>query len=233
MNGQIPINWNASPLIETKKITIKRGLSLISKYHYLGGIGRSFMVYGTFVNCELIAVVCFSTPCSEILRSSILGSDNKKHVIELSRLCLKPKCKIPATKIISLSIQELKCERKKREMIPIHAIISFADSRQDHHGGIYQAGSWLYTGQSIRSSNYYFVDQKGSIRHPRQNGINISKKKALSNGWKVVHPKKQNIKFRYVKIIGSKKQKKKFKRLLKLDILPYPKPEFETCSNPI
>ena len=221
---QIPINWNIAPLIVTKKITIKRGLSLISKYHYLGGIGNSSMVYGTFLGSELVAVVCFSTPCSEILRSSILGSENKKHVIELSRLCLVPNCKIPATKIVSMAIQELQRERRKRGMIATHAIISFADSRQDHHGGIYQAGSWLYTGLSIRRNNYSFVDEKGVTRHPRQNGINISKEAARARGWRVIKPKKKNIKFRYVKIIGTKKQKKKFKRLLKLEVLPYPKP---------
>jgi hypothetical protein len=44
-------------------------------------------------------------------------------------------------------------------------IISFADERQGHHGIIYQAGNWIYTGKLKSTPMYY---DKGKWCHQRQ-----------------------------------------------------------------
>lgn len=42
-------------------------------------------------------------------------------------------------------------------------IVSFADSEQGHHGGIYQATNWLYLG----SKEYHAYRVNGAIVHPK------------------------------------------------------------------
>jgi hypothetical protein len=46
-------------------------------------------------------------------------------------------------------------------------IVSFADTSQGHHGGIYQAGNWVYSGQGA-SAKFYMIH--GKLTHPRTLG---------------------------------------------------------------
>lgn len=39
-------------------------------------------------------------------------------------------------------------------------IVSFADTSEGHHGGIYQAGNWIYTGQQPQTTEYLAPDGK-------------------------------------------------------------------------
>lgn len=45
----------------------------------------------------------------------------------------------------------------------LRLIVSFADTSQGHHGGIYQAGGWIYTG----SDEYHAYRVLGKMVHPR------------------------------------------------------------------
>jgi len=48
----------------------------------------------------------------------------------------------------------------------IRLVVSFADSTQGHHGGIYQATNWLYAGKT--ASCVFYRDPKGKLWHPRR-----------------------------------------------------------------
>ena len=48
----------------------------------------------------------------------------------------------------------------------LRLLISFADPNEGHHGGIYQAAGWIYTGQC--SPSYKYQDRRGHVWHPRQ-----------------------------------------------------------------
>jgi hypothetical protein len=47
----------------------------------------------------------------------------------------------------------------------LRLLVSFADPRLGHHGGIYQAGGWVYTGDSSPSKVY--LDRAGREHHER------------------------------------------------------------------
>lgn len=47
----------------------------------------------------------------------------------------------------------------------LRLVVSFADPSKGHHGGVYQAGGWIYAGQSSPSSVY--VDKSGKLWHER------------------------------------------------------------------
>lgn len=54
------------------------------------------------------------------------------------------------TKAIHLSLSALRSDYKTCQ-----AVVAFADPVHDHHGGIYQAASWMYTGKSIGKQQGY------------------------------------------------------------------------------
>jgi len=49
----------------------------------------------------------------------------------------------------------------------LRLIVSFADTTQGHHGGIYQAGNWIYSGQG-NAAKFYMIH--GRLTHPRTLG---------------------------------------------------------------
>ena len=204
-----------------EKISHVDAMSIISNFHYMKGASPASQHWGAFIDGVLIGVVSYSVPVGETVRSMLFGEKYKDNVKELSRLCLVPNCPIPASKIVSQSIKKLNEWRQKNNFAIVHGIISYADSGQGHHGGVYQSMSWIYTGDSVYNQNKYH-DQTGRARHHRQNGYIITPEMAKSRGWTVKRVK--SIKHRYIKIIGSKSQKKFFRKCLKLNNLPYPKP---------
>ncbi|MGV2431812.1 UNVERIFIED_CONTAM: protein Mom, partial [Pseudomonas aeruginosa] len=68
---------------------------------------------------------------------------------ELTRIALKNH-KTPVSKILSIAIKFLKKQNPKLKLI-----VSFADPEQGHHGGVYQATNWIYSGQSGESYKYF------------------------------------------------------------------------------
>lgn len=79
------------------------------------------------------------------------------HVCELTRVALT-RHESYTSRILSISLKFL------REKCPnIRLVISFADSEQLHHGGIYQATNWLYAG-TVKTHGYKI---HGKIEHPK------------------------------------------------------------------
>jgi hypothetical protein len=60
--------------------------------------------------------------------------------VELTRVALTAH-KLPVSKILAISLKWL-----KKQSPGIRLIVSYADSGQGHHGGIYQATNWIYNG---------------------------------------------------------------------------------------
>lgn len=54
----------------------------------------------------------------------------------------------------------------------LRLIVSYSDPYEKHHGGIYQAGNWIYTGTS--AGCYFFQDKNGRVWHPRNVGEDLS-----------------------------------------------------------
>ena len=210
--------------IRVIKIRRKIAREFYRKYHYTKGCSNNAMSYGVYhsVTYDLLACVSIQVPCSENVRASILGEAYKSNVAELGRLAIKQDINISASMILPIVINTYIKERHTRGMHPIYALVSYADSEQGHHGGVYQAMSWIYTG-SFPTSKAFYKDDTGRIRHPRQNTKNISKVEARAKGWSVIV--KAGIKYRYIKMIsGSKRFRRKILKGSRYQSLPYPKP---------
>jgi hypothetical protein len=67
---------------------------------------------------------------------------------ELTRIALTHH-ETPVSRIIKIAIIFL-----IKNSPGLRLIISFADSEQGHHGGIYQATNWIYTGMTLQADEY-------------------------------------------------------------------------------
>jgi hypothetical protein len=76
---------------------------------------------------------------------------------ELTRVALN-KHDAPVSKIMSIAFKLLK------QISSMKLIVSFADPEQGHHGGIYQAGNWIYAGMTKGADEYLY---KGRRYHGR------------------------------------------------------------------
>jgi len=179
----------------------------IKENHYSRGSHNApYPCYGLYDGYNLIGVLMYSTPCSENVRSSIYGEDRKNEVIELSRLhILDITPRNTESWFISRTIKRLKIDKPE-----ITAIVSFSDLTENHQGIIYQATGFKLDGKTSKSR--FYRDDMGRLRHPRQNGKNITVSEALKMGWKVENRLSKN---RYIKII---KEKKKEHNLFTLEI---------------
>lgn len=150
-------------------------------------------------------VVVFSIPANKNLEPFIF--DTPVQLRELARLWAADGHKpFALTQALSAIIKQF-----RRDEPQVKALVSFADPNQDHHGGIYQAASWNYTGQSSESRAYMLPD-----------GTPVSRR-AFHTGSKSYVPTLPVIKLpgklRYIKLLDTRVRKH-----LKLALKPYPKP---------
>ena len=133
---------------------------------------------------------------------------NNLYVCELTRVALR-KHKTPVTKIIRIALKMLKKKCPKMRLV-----ISFADAKEGHIGKIYQAGNWIYVGQTADRTPLYFF--RGRWMHPRQVGsLGFSVK-----GWPEELIKRVPAKFKYLMPLDQEMRNK----IMEIGIVkPYPK----------
>lgn len=196
------------------------GKKFIVQHHYSKGVHNGPMCFGLMKNGTLVGVCAFAAPSSENVRASLFGEEYKDSVTELHRLVLLDEVpKNAESFFIVRALRELKKQRPY-----YRAVISFADPTQNHVGTIYQATNAIFCGSSSPAT--FYLDADGRLRHPRQNGKNVTAEMAAELGWT---PTKREGKYRYVYLLGENKTElKQLKRLFKLEAQPYPKAVLES-----
>tara|TARA_Y100000356_G_C11163776_1_gene237483 strand:+ start:77 stop:751 length:675 start_codon:yes stop_codon:yes gene_type:complete len=176
---------------------------------------------GVWENKKFIGVVLFSRGACKHLGDFI--KLDQTQVCELTRVALN-KHKSPVSKIISIALKFLKKINPNMKLI-----VSYADQTQGHHGGIYQAGNWIYVGTG--GGNTFFMI-KGKLTHPRSLGATTfspnKKREAKFKGLSVIQRAKTIDPLAYsVKVKGKHKYMMPLDKNIKNDILklskPYPK----------
>ncbi len=119
------------------------------RWHYSKCIPKSKLVkIGVWESDKFIGVVIFGVGATGTLvkRYGLKMTEG----CELVRIALG-KHETPVSRIVSIAIKML------RKIAPgLRLIVSFADPEQGHHGGIYQAGGWMYAGRSSASDEYIY-----------------------------------------------------------------------------
>ena len=117
-----------------------------------------------------------------------------------------------------------------RQLPQPNVIVSYADTSQNHHGYIYQATNWIYTGLSAKRPDYKIkgldlhsasitdslgrTDKKEGIKQ-----VELLREKYGDDFYMEDRPRKH----RYFYFIGNKKQRKEMRSNLAYKIEPYPK----------
>ena len=198
-----------------KKIERKDTLDWLLNIHYAKRIPTISYSFGLFVNNILKGVVTFGNPAGANVCSCICGEKYRKEVLELNRLVLIENKKNYASFLVGNSLKLL----PKPSLI-----ISYADINYNHHGYIYQATNFIYTGKAKGREKFLDINNKDIPERT------LASKYKRANMCRSDYMKLHNItltkqlpNYRYVYIIGNSKQKKQRLKDFKLKILPYPK----------
>jgi hypothetical protein len=169
--------------------------------HYAKRLCSISYSFGLFEKNILIGILTIGKPASNQLCIGVCGVEYSKYVYELNRLCVNDNLeKNVLSYFVSQSLKQI-----NTDMI----LVSYADTKMNHNGYIYQATNWIYTGATKERTDIGFEDNKHS-RHYDKN-IDYSIRKNRSS------------KHRYIYFLG--KLKKQFIKKLKYKQEPYPKGE--------
>lgn len=132
-------------------------------WHYSGThpatITKPFRV-GAWEGGTFIGVVVFTCGVGQSLNAPY--GIGRQEICELQRVALKKHAN-PVSRIVAIALRFLKQSNPSMRLV-----VSFADTYQGHHGGIYQAGNWIYAGMTDLSVAYF--DKDGRQVHPRNVG---------------------------------------------------------------
>lgn len=188
-------------MINIKRIENKESLDFILNKHYAQRKPSISYAFGLFIEGKLNGVLTIGKPASNALCEGVLGKEYKEKVYELNRLVINEN--LPKNTLSFFVGKALKM-LKDEDLI----LISYADEAMNHHGYIYQATNWIYTGKTKDRTDKYTPNGKHS-RHYTDEYKHLRKYRSS--------------KYRYVYFTNRKKAKKYIK-ILKYPIIPeYPK----------
>lgn len=129
----------------------------VEHWHYsrVMPVGKTVKA-GVWEGGKFIGVVIFARGANCNIASPYGVS--QMQVCELVRVALTEH-KTPVSRIVSIVLRML-----VKQSPGLRLIVSYADPMQDHHGGIYQAGNWVYSGATSKDFNFIF---NGVRRHRR------------------------------------------------------------------
>lgn len=189
--------------ISYQQINYEQAIQFLLPRHYSGRKPTIMYSFGVIQNGELKAVCTFGKPSSPTVCDSICGKEYSSNVIQLNRLCRVEGYKEPLSKLVSFALNQLK---KLGDFI----VVSYSDTAMNHHGYIYQATNFLYTGQTQKHLDNY--SQSG--KHNRHLRSECGQNRRIQ----------RSIKHRYIYfVVRNKTRKKQMRSALRFEVKKYPK----------
>ena len=173
--------------------------------HYAKRMCSISYAFGLYIDGILSGVCTFGYPPNYSYNNgACVFNDYRCLTLELNRLITNDG--LPKN---SLSMFVSACLK----MLPRPScVVSYSDPNNGHHGYIYQATNWIYTGQSTPKFKYVFED-----------GNTFDIRRGLDTKGKIVEKIPIEPTHRYLYFNGSKTEKRIMKDDLKMDIHEYPK----------
>lgn len=188
---------------DIREITPRQAQEFLLPRHYSGRKANIQKAFGWYVDGVLKAVCSFGKPANNNLCYGICGREFSSSVYELNRLCREDDFDQPMSQMVGY------CLRKLRPLNWI--IVSYSDTAMGHHGYIYQACNFIYTGCTKKRTEIYTGEGKHS-RHYTQQDHDCGVRKVRS-------PKHRYVYF----CTNSKEQRNRWLKSLNYSVLPYPK----------
>ncbi len=187
--------------LEVHSIGIDNYREWLIKKHYAKRLCSVSYSFGLYIDGVISGVCTFGKPASNSLCIGVCGKENSKYVYELNRLCVNDGLpKNTLSKFLGICLKKL----------PSLIIVSYADTKMNHNGYIYQATNWIYTGRTKERTDI----SAGLNKHSK----NYDKNTDYSKNRKL-----RSSKHRYVYFTGNKRLKKSWLKSLNYKTEPYPK----------
>lgn len=144
------------PKLHVDWCTFQAARFAVKRWHYSQAMPSGKLVkVGAWEDGRFIGCVLFGRgAASEI--GSPYGLEQTA-ICELVRVALDTHA-TPTSRIVALALRML-----KKQSPGVRMIVSFADTTQGHHGGIYQAGNWTFVG----TQEYHAYRVLGEVIHPK------------------------------------------------------------------
>ena len=187
------------------EIAYDEAMAFLLPRHYSGRKPVVSKAFGLIDDGVLQAVITYGKPASPSVCVGICGKEHSGKVYELNRMCRSEEYRKPLSHFVSVTLRMLK---------PFDwIVVSYSDTAMNHHGYVYQACNFLYTGTSAPHADKYVPEGSGHNRHAESFDV---RKDEFSV--------ERSIKHRYVYFCTkSKRLKKEWMNSLRYPVLPYPK----------
>jgi hypothetical protein len=192
-----------------KVIMLKNGEQnqWLLKKHYAKRLPSISYAFGLVDDEKIVGVCTFGFPPNfNYNNGKCIFNDHEVMTLELNRLVMNV---VEVKNLLSFFVSQ--CIKLLPKPM---ALVSYADPNQNHHGYIYQATNWIYTGVSTPKKRYIFED-----------GSSFDIRRGIDTKGKIVDIQDMKPTHRYIYLHGNKQQKKTMLKHFKLDSLPYPKGE--------
>lgn len=189
------------------------------KKHYAKRIPSVSYAYGLY-QTNLVGICTYGRPVAHSLVKSAFTGKFQDTFLELNRLVVDEGLE---KNVLSFFVSQT-----LKKLPSPNVVVSYADTSQNHHGYIYQATNWIYTGLSAKRFDYKVKGlehlHSASLMDHVGRGVvkdKIVKLKEMYGDklYTLDRPRKH----RYFYFIGNKKQKKEMRQNLAYQIEPYPK----------
>lgn len=188
----------------------------VEHWHYSRCMPASKLVkLGVWEDAVFVGTVVYGMGASPPLFARLKSwlDVERREACELCRVALNSH-RTPVSRIVAISLKML------HKYCPgLRLVVSFADADQNHHGGIYQAGNWIYTG--LRNAGH----RDGYVIHGRRVHCRSMPALGLRNTMTDARARDPNA----TAIIGSGKHQYLFafdrtlRERIQRDAQPYPK----------
>lgn len=199
---------------EVKPIDYQDCKEWFLKKHYAHRIPPIEFCFGLYNENNLIGVCSYGTPVSNTLRNIL----PPYKLYELNRLVVNDN--LPKNTLSYFVANTIKAMPKPC------VLVSYADTSQNHHGYIYQATNWIYTGLSAKFMDY-MVKGMEHLHHASVYDLSRGQEKKVK--WlkeqygDELYMKERPRKHRYFYFVANKKDKKIMISKLPYQSQPYPK----------
>ena len=187
------------------EIAYDEAVAFLLPRHYSGRKPVVSKAFGLIEDGVLQAVITYGKPASPSVCVGICGKEYSGNVYELNRMCRSDEYRKPLSHFVCATLRMLK---------PLDwIVVSYSDTAMNHHGYVYQACNFLYTGTSAPHADKYVPEGSGHNRHAESFDV---RKDEFSV--------ERSIKHRYIYFCTkSKRLKKEWMNTLRYPVLPYPK----------
>lgn len=190
--------------------------------HYAKRIPSISYAFGLYRSNRLVGVCSYGRPVAHTLIKHAFRGHYQNNFLELNRLVIDEN--LPKNSLSFFVSKTLK-------LLPVPlAVVSYADTSLSHHGYIYQACNFIYTGLSAKRTDYKVKGMEHLHSASLMDHAGRGLRKGKINKLKTIYGDDLYIedrprKHRYFYFIGNKKQRKEMKSKLVYDVKPYPKGE--------